>query len=51
MDQTQSRRKREDVMEEEMIAEELVIQEVLEELIYITHPPTQQGNYMHIKIP
>jgi hypothetical protein len=47
----QSKRKREDVMKEEMTAEELVIQEVLAELIDITHLPTQQGNFIHLKIP
>ena len=41
MDQTQNKRKREDVMKEDMIAKELVIQEVLEELIDITHLPTR----------
>jgi hypothetical protein len=38
-------------MKEEMTVEELVIQEVLAELIDITHLPTQQGNFMHLKIP
>jgi hypothetical protein len=51
MDQTQNKRKREDVMKEEINIEELVIQEVLEELIDITQLPTQQGNFMHLKIP
>jgi hypothetical protein len=50
MDQTQNRRKREDVMKEEITVEELVIQEVLVELIDITHLPTQQGNFMHLNI-
>jgi hypothetical protein len=51
MDQTQNIRKREDFMEEEMTIEELVIQEVLEERIDITHLPTQQGNCMSLNIP
>jgi hypothetical protein len=51
MDQNQNRRKRANVMKEEMITEEMVIQEVLAELIDITHLPTQQGNFMHLKIP
>ena len=51
MDQTQNRRKREDVMKEEITVEELVIQEVLVELIDITHLPIQKGNFMHLKIP
>jgi hypothetical protein len=44
-------RKREDVMKEEMTTKELVIQEVLAEPIDITHLPTQEGNFMHLKIP
>ena len=51
MDQTQNRSKREDVMKEEMTTKEIVIQEVLVELIDITHLPTQQRNFMHLKIP
>jgi hypothetical protein len=51
MYQAQNMRKGEDVMKKEMTAEELVIQEVLAELIDITHLPTQQGNFMHLKIP
>jgi hypothetical protein len=43
MDQTQNKRKREDVMKEEMTEEELVIQEFLEEIIDIIHHATQQG--------
>jgi hypothetical protein len=38
-------------MKEEMIMEELAIQEVLEELIDITHLLTWQGSFMHLKIP
>jgi hypothetical protein len=37
MDQTQNKRKREDVMKEEITEAKMVIQEVLEELINITH--------------
>jgi hypothetical protein len=51
MDQTQYGRKREDIMKEEINTKELVIKEVLEELIDITHILTQQGNCMHLKIP
>jgi hypothetical protein len=51
MDQTQNMRKREDVMKEEMTTEELVVQEVLAELREITHLPTHQGYFMHLKIP
>ena len=51
MDQTQNKRKREDVMKDEITTEDLVIQVVLEKIIDITHLPTQQGNFMHLKIP
>jgi hypothetical protein len=51
MDQTQNMRKREDVMKEEMTAKDMVIQEVLEEIIEITHLLTHQGIFMHLKIP
>ena len=37
MDQTQDERKREDIVKEEITTTELIIQEVIEELIYITH--------------
>jgi hypothetical protein len=38
-------------MKEEITIEELVIQDMLEELIDITHLLTQQGNLMHLKTP
>jgi len=51
MGQTQNMRKREDVMKEEMIVEDMVIHEVLEKLIDITHLLNQQEIFMHLKIP
>jgi hypothetical protein len=48
MDQTQDRRKKVDIMKEEITTKEMVIQEVQEELIDITHLLTQQGNFIHL---
>jgi hypothetical protein len=50
MDQTQDRRKRVDMRKKEITTKELIIQEVLEKIIDITHL-AQQGNFMHLKIP
>jgi hypothetical protein len=51
MDQTQDRRKRVDIMKEEITIEGMVIQEVIEELIDVAHLLTQLRNFMHLKIP
>jgi hypothetical protein len=51
MDQTQGKRKKVDIMKEEINAEDIVILEVLEEIKNITHLLTQQGNFMHLKTP
>jgi hypothetical protein len=50
MDQAQDERKKEDIVKEDITTIELFIQEVLVELIDITHL-TQQGNFMHHNIP
>jgi hypothetical protein len=51
MDQNKERRKREDIMKEDITTDELVIREVLPKLIYITHLLTHQENFMHMRIP
>jgi hypothetical protein len=50
MDQAQDMRKKVDIMKEEITTEDPVTQEVLVELIDITHLLTQQGSFMHLKI-
>jgi hypothetical protein len=51
MDQTQGRRKKDDIMKEEITTKDLVIQEALAEIRDITHLLTQQGYFMHLKTP
>jgi hypothetical protein len=51
MDQVRDRGKKEKNMKEEITIEESVIQEVLGELIDITHLLIQQGNSMRLKTP
>jgi hypothetical protein len=51
MDQTQGRRKKVDIMKEEINTEDSIIQEVLLELININRLLTQQGYFMHMKTP
>ena len=46
MDHTQDRRKKTNIMKEEITTEDLDIQEVLAELIDIIHLLTQQGNFI-----
>jgi hypothetical protein len=47
----QSKRKKEGIMKEEMIVEDMVIPGVLVELIDTTHLLTKKEGLMHLKMP
>jgi hypothetical protein len=50
MNQSQGMRKKVDIMKEEITTEDPITQEVLVEVIDISHLLTQQGSFMHLNI-